>query len=429
MILVMAWKRFTAPAWPLRNMSYLLLAFCLLTQGCARNDPAPAKKGDFGGGGGVPVTMASVVRKDVPVDVQVVGNVEAYRTISVKAQVSGELTHVYFREGDFVKKGDSLFTIDPRQLEAQLNQAQANLARDEAQLGLLEANLARDKAQEKYAQAEVARYTSLLEHALISKEQADQVRTSAEAAAAAVLADQAALQSARATVAATKANVENIKVQFGYTTIRSPLDGRTGNLNVKEGNVVAAGSMDMMTINQVEPIYVTFSVPEARLTDIRKGQLVLVTSQSGGTPPETGEISFIDNAVDMTTGTIRVKGTFANKDRRLWPGEFVRVTIRLSTQADALVVPNQAVQTGQDGSYVFVVKEDRTVEMRPVTTGTRVDQDLVIEKGLNAGEKVVTEGQLRLAPGMRVAMQTGSGGPPAAKASKRGPGKRAESEP
>jgi multidrug efflux system membrane fusion protein len=406
----------------------LLLALCLLSQGCARKDPAP-KKGDFAGGGGVPITAATVTRKDVPVEIQVVGNVEAYRTISVKAQVGGELTHVYFREGDYVKKGEPLFTIDPRQLEAQLNQAQANLARDEAQLGLLQANLTRDKAQEKYAQAEVARYNSLLEHALISKEQADQVRTSAEAASAAVLADQAALQSARATVEATRANVENIKVQFGYTSIRSPLDGRTGNLNVKEGNVVAANSMDLMTINQVEPIYVTFSVPEARLPDIRKGQLVIVTSQTGTTPAESGEISFIDNAVDATTGTIKVKGTFANKGRQLWPGEFVRVTIRLSTQADALVVPNQSVQTGQEGSYVFVIKEDRTVEMRPVTTGTRVDQDLVIEKGLAAGEKVVMEGQLRLAPGMRVQVQSGSGGPPSGRPTKRGPGKRAESEP
>jgi multidrug efflux system membrane fusion protein len=429
MILVTGWKRFTARAWPLRNGFYVLLAIGLLTQSCARNDPPPAKKGDFGGGGGVPVTAATVTRRDVPVEIQVVGNVEAFRTISVKALVSGELTHVYFREGDFVKKGDSLFTIDPRQLEAQLNQAQANLSRDEAQLGLLEANLTRDRAQEKYAQAEVARYTSLLEHQLISKEQADQVRTSAEAASAAVLADQAALQSARATAAATRASVENIKVQFGYTAIRSPLDGRTGNLNVKEGNVVTANSMDLMTINQVEPIYVTFSVPEARLPEIRKGQLVLVASQTGATPPETGEISFIDNAVDMTTGTIRIKGTFANKERRLWPGQFVRVTIRLSMQADAVVVPNQAVQTGQEGSYVFVIKEDRSVEMRPVTTGTRVDQDLVIEKGLNTGERVVTEGQLRLAPGMRVALQTGAGGSPAGKASKRGPGKRAESEP
>ncbi len=386
----------------------LALSLSALVQGCVKKDP-PAKKGGAFGGGAVPVNVAMVSRKDVPVEIQVVGNVEAYRTISVKAQVGGELTRVHFREGDYVKKGDMLFTIDPRQLEAQLNQMQANLARDEAQLGMLEANLTRDKAQEKYSQAEVARYTSLLEHQLISKEQAEQVRTSADAAGAAVLADEAALRSARATVAATRANLDNIKVQFGYTSIKSPIDGRTGNLNVKEGNVVNANSMDLMTINQVQPIYVTFSVPEARLPEIRKGQLVMVTEQMGTQSPETGEISFIDNAVDMTTGTIRVKGTFQNSDRRLWPGEFVRVTIRLSMQPNALIVPNQAVQTGQDGSYVFVVKDDNVVEMRPVVAGARVDQDLVIEKGLRPGERVVTEGQLRLAPGMRAQIQTPGG--------------------
>ena len=265
MLFQSSWNRIKARGLLSRMGFFLLLSLCLLSQGCIRKDPPLPKKGDFGGGGGVPITAATVARKDVPLEIQVVGNVEAYRTISVKAQVSGELTHVHFREGDYVKKDDPLFTIDPRQLEAQLNQAQANLARDEAQLGLLEANRTRDKAQEKYAQAEVARYNSLLEHALISKEQAEQVRTSAEAASAAVRADEAALRSAGATVAATKANVENIKVQFGYTAIRSPIDGRTGNLNVKQGNVVTANSMDMMTINQVEPIYVTFSVPEARL--------------------------------------------------------------------------------------------------------------------------------------------------------------------
>ncbi len=396
---------------------FVALSLGGLLQGCAKKDP-PAKKGGGFGGGAVPVTVAEVTRKDVPIEIQAVGNVEAYRTISVKAQVSGELTRVYFREGDYVKKGEALFTIDPRQLEAQLNQVQANLARDEAQLGMLEANLTRDKAQEKYAQAETARYASLLEHQLISKEQAEQIRTSAEAATAAVRADEAAQQSARATVAATRASLDNIKVQFGYTTINSPIDGRTGNLNVKEGNVVNANSMDLMTINQVEPIYVTFSVPEARLQDIRKGQLVAVTEQTGALAPETGEISFIDNAVDMTTGTIKLKGTFQNGGRKLWPGEFVRVTVRLSMQPGALIVPNQAVQTGQEGSYVFVVKNDNVVEMRPVVTGPRVDQDLVIEKGLQPGERVVTEGQLRLAPGMRAQISTPGGKPPGGRASK-----------
>jgi len=395
--------------------------------GCGRNDPAPTKKGERGAN--VPVTVATVARKDVPVDIQIVGNVEAYSTISVKAQVGGELTQVYFREGDYVKKNDLLFEIDPRLLQAQLNQAQANLARDEAQLGQIEANLARDAAQEKYAQAEAVRYASLLEHGLISKEQAEQVRASADASSATVNADEAALRSARAALGASHAAVENIKVQFGYTSIRSPIDGRTGNLNVKQGNVVMANSMDLMTINQVQPIYVTFSVPEARLPDIRKSQLVMVSPQTDSVAPESGEISFIDNAVDATTGTIKIKGTFANKERKLWPGEFVRVTVRLTTQPNALIVPNQAVQTGQEGSYVFVVKEDRTVESRPVVTGTRVDQDLVIDKGLRLGEMVVTEGQLRLAPGMRVQIQGPGGGPPAGRSPKGGPRTKTGFEP
>jgi multidrug efflux system membrane fusion protein len=398
-------------SWIYRGGFYLALLSCWISQGCIRKDPQPAGK-KMEGGGGVPVTVATVTRKDVPLDLLLVGNVEAYLTITVKAQVSGELTRVSFREGDYVKRGELLFTIDPRQLEAQLSQAQANLARDEAQLGLVEANLARDKAQEKYAEAQVSRYVTLLEHALISKEQAEQVRTSAEAASAAVEADEAAIRSARATVAATRATVENIKVQLGYTSIRSPIDGRTGNLNVKQGNVVTANSTDLMTINQVQPIYVTFSVPEARLPEIRKSQLVLATPQTTTAIMETGEVAFIDNAVDPTTGTIKIKGTFANKERKLWPGEFVRVTLRLGTQQNALVVPNQVVQTGQEGSYVFVIKDDRTAEMRPVVTGARVDQDLVVEKGLRIGETVVAEGQLRLAPGMRVQIQSSQDEPP-----------------
>ncbi len=395
-------------------------------QGCGARDPALAKKGERGGS--VPVTVATAARRDVPVEILVIGNVEAYLTITVKAQVSGELTTVHFREGDFVKKGDLLFEIDPRILQAQLSQAQANLARDEAQVGQFEANLTRDAAQAKYAQAEAVRYASLLEQRLISKEQEEQVRTSADASMATIRADEASLKAARAALEASRAAVENIKVQLGYTSIRSPVDGRTGNLNVKQGNVVTANSTDLMTINQVQPIYVAFSVPEDRLPEVRKSQLVLVSPQPGQPAPETGEVSFIDNAVDPATGTIRVKATFLNKDGKLWPGQFVRVTLRLAMQSNAIVVPNQAVQTGQEGSYVYVVKEDHSVEPRPVVTGARVDQDLVIEKGLQAGETVVTEGQLRLAPGMRVQVQA-PGGPPSGRPPKGGAGARSEITP
>jgi len=214
-------------------------------------------------------------------------------------------------------------------------------------------------------------------------------------------------------------------VQRGYTTIRSPIDGRTGNIAVKQGNIVSANTSDLTTINQVEPIYVTFSVPESQLPPIKRymaeGRLpVAATPQADASVEERGILTFVDNSVDATTGMIRLKGTFANKDHKLWPGVFVRVTLRLTTEPNALVVPNQAVQTGQEGPFVFVVKADRTVESRPVVTGARVDQDLVITSGLAPGETVVTEGQLRLAPGIRVQVRDGRARPPSGAVKKRG---------
>lgn len=393
-------------------LSVLIGLICLFSASCA--DKAAAGRLAAKGMQAVPVTTTAVVRKDVPIEIQAIGNVEAYSTITVKAQVGGQLTSVYFHEGDFVKAGDLLFTIDQRPLEAQLQQMEANVARDTAQLGQAQANLARDVAQAQYAAAQAARYAKLFSEGIISKEQSDQYSTNADAVAQAVSADKAAIESARASMVASKAAVENARVQLSYTNIRSPLDGRTGNLNVKQGNVVAANSMDLMTINQVQPIYVTFAVPEAHLPDIKKymahGQLPVVAAPENAEAQERGTLTFVDNAVDPTTGTIKLKGTFPNPERRLWPGQFVRVTLRLTTQPNALTVPNQAVQTGQDGPFVYVVKQDRTVEVRPVVPGARVNEDLVIDKGLELGETVVTEGQLRLAPGSKVQMKDGRGG-------------------
>jgi multidrug efflux system membrane fusion protein len=362
--------------------------------------------------------VATAQSKDVPVEIQVIGNVEAYSTIAVKAQVGGEITAVHFREGDFVKKNDVLFEIDRRPLEASLNQAVANLSRDQAALGQAQANLAKDSAQAKYAQSQATRYAELAQGGIVSKDQAEQLRANSDAVAQAVVADQAAIESAKAAIGAGQAAVEQVKVQLGYTTIRSPIDGRTGNLAVKAGNVVMANSVDLMTINQVEPIYVTFSVPEAQLNSIKgymAGQKLAVRAkpQDEASAEETGTLTFIDNAVDPTTGTIKLKGTFTNNDHKLWPGQFVRVTLRLTTQANAVVVPNEAVQAGQNGQFIYVVKPDRTVDARPVTTGQRIDQDLVIQQGLQAGEVVVTEGQLRLAPNnpsIKVVVRDGRGG-------------------
>jgi multidrug efflux system membrane fusion protein len=340
-------------------------------------------------------------------EIQVIGNVEAYATILVKARVNGQITGVHFREGDDVKKGDLLFSLDPRPFEAQLNQAEANLARDEAQLHLAQANLNRDLAQQRYVQEQNERFARLFQDGIISKDQAEQTRTGADTISHVIIADQAAVRSAEAAVGAGRAAVANARVQLSYATISSPIDGRTGNLALKEGNLVTANSTDLVTINQIKPIYATFSVPEAHLPAIKRymaqGQLAVEASpQEGVAARETGYLSFVDNTVETTTGTIRLKGTFTNERNVLWPGQFVRVSLRLTTHSNALVIPNQAVQAGQEGVYVYVVKPDRSVESRTVVTGSRVDQDVVIQSGLQAGETVVTEGHLRLAPGMRV---------------------------
>jgi len=367
------------------------------------------------GGGDVPVTVALAAEKNVPVEIQVIGNVEAYSTISVKAQVGGELTNVAIHEGDFVKKGQVLFTIDQRPLEATLNQAIANAAKDEASLGQAQATLAKDQAQAKYADTQAARYAQLFKEGVISRDQSEQLRASADALAQTVVADKAAIESARAAIGSSRAMVENARVQLGYTVTRSPINGRTGNISIKQGNVVMPNNQELMTINEVEPIYVTFGVPEAQLPAIKQymalGKLpVRARPQDDPGGEETGTLTFVDNTVDVTTGTIKLKGTFPNIDHKLWPGQFVRVTLRLTTQANAVVVPNEAVQTGQNGTFVYVVKQDKTVESRPVVTGARVDQDMVVDKGLEVGETVVTEGQLRLAPGSKVVVRDGKKG-------------------
>ncbi len=394
-------------------MCALLASLVLVFAGCTSKGSQPAgRKGE----GGVPVTVATVAQRDVPIQMEVIGNVEAYSTITVKAQVGGELTQVHFGEGDYVKAGDLLFAIDPRPLKAMLNVAEANLSKDEAALGQAEANLVRDTAQQNYAQAQAERYARLFQAGVVSKDQSEQMRSNADALSAAVKADEAAVRSAHATIAATKASVDNSSLQLAYTTIRSPIDGRTGGIMVKQGNIVAANTVDLTTINQVEPIYVTFSIPESQLPDVKRymaeGKLpVIATPQADATAQERGVLTFVDNTVDSTTGMIKLKGTFPNTNHKLWPGVFVRVTLRLTTQPNAVVVPNQAVQTGQEGPFVFVVKADRTVESRPVTTGSRVDQDIVISSGVQPGETVVIEGQLRLAPGIKVQVRDSSGRP------------------
>jgi membrane fusion protein, multidrug efflux system len=379
-----------------------LLSF--LWQGCTQNS-APSERASKRGMESVPVSVAKVIKEDVPVELHAVGNVEPYSTVSVKSQVSGELTNVLFREGQFVKKGEDLFHIDARSYDAQLNQVQANLSKDESSLAQAEANLARDLAQQKYAKEQASRYANLYDKKLVSKEQADQMNSNLDAVSATIRADQAAIQSCLANMEATKAAMANARVTLGYTRIQSPINGRTGSIDVQQGNI-ASPNIILTTINQIEPIFVTFSVPETQLRAVKQGQIVTASSGDKSVPGETGKINFTDNAVDPTTGTIRVKAIFPNPKHTLWPGQYVQVTLRLDTKPNALLIPSQAVQSGQDGTFVFVVKPDRSLESRPVVAGMRVDQNVVVEKGLEQGEIVVTEGQLRLTTKSHVQFST-----------------------
>ena len=368
----------------------------------------------------MPVTTATVQQRDVPVEVAAIGNVEAFETVSVRSQVTGVVTEVLFHEGDFVKKGDHLFTIDPRPYEAMLEQAKANLARDEALLSQSQAQLARDQAQSDYLQQTSQRSAELAERGILSKDMLQQSQSQAAANAAAVKADQAAVASSRAQLGAQQAAVDNANLQLAYTVIRSPINGRTGNLTMKPGNLTSANTTELTTIAQVEPVFVTFAVPATRLAAVRghegKDKSPLTVSalpQDENSAPATGSLAFVDNAVDTATDTIKLKARFDNTDHRLWPGEFARVTLQLSTLSNAMVVSSEAVQTGQDGPFVFVVKPDSTVEQRAVTITQRVNDDVVIGQGLKPGETIVTEGQLRLEPGSRVQ-------PPGAGAGERG---------
>lgn len=371
------------------------IAASLAAAGCSGSEavqstpPAAGRGGGPGGGGAaVPVATALVAEKAVPLELTVIGSVEPLSTVSVRAQITGSLNSVGFREGDDVRKGQVLFTLDRRPLEAALEQAKANLQRDTAQA----AN----------AQSQAQRYQDLAERGIATKEQVDTTRTAA-----------AALE---ATLESDKAAVENAEVQLQYATISAPISGRTGALMVHEGNLVRANdATPLVVINQVSPIYVSFGIPEARLPELKRymdrGTVkveALAPNDTGA--PSVGRITFVDNSVDATTGTIKIKGTFGNETRHLWPGQFVNVSVTLTTDPRAIVVPTEAVQTGQQGQYVFVVKPDKTVELRDVAVVRTVDAESVIKQGLKAGETVVTDGHLRLTPGSRISVKSGPGG-------------------
>lgn len=356
----------------------------ILMTGCLKKEEATPKRQSMAAMKTVPVKVATVQQKDMPVQFRNIGTVEAYASVTVKPQVTAELKKVHFQEGLRVKRNDLLFTLDKRQYEVALKQAEANLAKDMVQL--------------QNAKRDANRKADLWQKGAVSLETRDESRASADALEAAVLADKAA--------------VEATHLPLSYCTITSPIPGITGQLLVDPGNLVKANETSLVVLNQIQPIYVGFTAPETEFLSIQKYAATKSLQVDAFIPgqedhKETGILSFIDNAIDRTTGTILFKATFANKEEKLWPGQFVQVILTMTMQTNAVVVPSQAIQIGQMGPYAFVVKTDQSVELRPVVVSRMVEGETVITSGLQAEECVVTDGHLRLIPGSKVEIITG----------------------
>jgi multidrug efflux system membrane fusion protein len=361
----------------------LLAILCLFFLGACSKRPAQGgSRSKSDGGPAVPVTVAEVEQKATSVEISIFGAVEAYASVEVKVQITGVLDKVHFTEGQTIKKGDLLLSIDPRESQAALKLAQANLQKDEAQL--------------RNAEKEAARQTELFNKGFTSQDEYDKSATLVE--------------TSRAAVAADKAAVENAVLWLDYCSIRSPIDGCIGSLHVHQGNLIKANDISVVTINQTDPIYVTFSVPEQYLPQIQKYSEMNDLDVRAIQPYEKGEpahgsLTFVDNAINSDTRTIRLRATFSNKDRRLWPGQYVNVTLTLTQEPNSIVIPTQAVQTGQNNQFVYVVKPDQTVEARPITVVRTMNSETVVE-GVSPGETVVTDGQLRLVQGAKVQAKT-----------------------
>ena len=358
-------------------IGFLCLALTLALSTCSGGTTGPAKPGP------APVLTAIAQKKSVPVELSSIGTVEAMASVSVRAQVQGNLSEIHFQEGQEVKQGDLLFSIDPRPYQDAVRQAEAVIRRGQAQLSLT------DK-QARQADA-------LPREGIISDNTRDTATTSAQTQQASQAANQAALNNAR--------------LQLSYCSITAPITGRAGKRLVDVGNLVRPGEQPLVVINQIRPIQVSFSEPEQSLGRIRarmaEGKLVTLALLPGESEPEVGELTFIDNAVDPATGTILLKATFANDQERLWPGQFVDVELTLTEEKDVVVVPSSALQQGQQGTYVYAIKPDRTVELLPVTPGLALGEETVIDQGLAAGREVVIDGQLRLTPGAAVEIKKG----------------------
>lgn len=364
--------------WAKRAAAFPILLLCLFLLAACSQDKAEEKKGGKKRAS-IPVSTVLSTLQTIPVEISATGHVEALNTVEIRSQVTGVLQTVHFQEGREVKAGELLFTIDPRPFAAELAKAEALLAKDKADLE----NARRDQA----------RYQQAAAKGVVSQEQADQALTR--------------VATLTATVKADLATVENGQLALGYCSIKAPFTGRTGELLSDRGNLIKANAdSPMVTINSMDPILVSFTVPGQHLQEIMTSQqrqsIRVRTEQRPEQAPVHGRLVFIDNTVDPTTGVIRLKAEFANGDRSLWPGQLINVRLHLTDQIDSVVVPSQAVQMGQQGPYLYVLKADQSVEYRLVTPGMRSQQQTVIEHGLNAGEKVVTDGQMLIEDGTKV---------------------------
>ncbi len=358
-----------------------------------------------------PVEVATAVSRDVPVYFDQVGKCVAREVVSIQPQIPGAITQIHFTDGAEVKAEDLLFTIDPRPFQAELQRAEANLAKDIALKKQAEANLAKDIAQAKTGQVQAQRYAELTEKGIISREQFDQVRTNAEALDAAANADRAAVQSAIEAIEMDKATIETAKVQLSYCYIRSPINGRVGQRLVDIGNIVSpANNTPLLVIQRLDPIYIDFTITQSDLSAVQhnmaQGKLkVEVRIPDEPDQPRSGELIFLDNAVQNETGTVKLRATISNADRHFWPGRFVNIRLILDTLKEAVLASATAPQMSAKGAFVYVVKDDATAELRLVTLGQKHGDLVVISQGLKSGERVITNGQLAVTPGGKVQVE------------------------
>lgn len=359
----------------------------------------------------VPVRTVVAQSSNVPLQMPAIGNAEAISTVDVKSRIAGEILRVDFREGDDVRRGQLLFEIDPEPLQRQVAELEADVTKDEALEKQARANVARDEAQLKQARAAADRGLALAKDGIYSKEQTEQVIATSDAAQASLDADRAAVESAVASRKADVAKLAQTNLQLGYTKITAPIDGRAGAISVKAGNLIKDNDTTLVNLLQISPIYVSFGLPEQLLSEVQKYQAVRpleITVTGSDQQPVTGRLQFIDNTVDTTTGTVKMKAVFENGKRTLWPGQFVNVRAQIQIEQDRILIPSRTLQTGPDGKYVWVMNPtDSTVSMRPITVLRLYKTDAgseqaVVSTGLHPGETVVSEGQMRLAPGAKV---------------------------